>query len=117
MENKTSSGYEKLERSENEITGNSDQLSHSRTPMSYLQELATDDILLEDFPEEEIFVLSERYVSMEDEYVMWEESTQSKGNNLENDYEGQLMLPFEDSLHSLGEYFTVKKVSSPIHHN
>lgn len=116
MEDKTSSGYEKLERSENEITANSGPLSYSKTPLSYLQELVTDDIILEDFSEEEIFILSDRYVSLEDEYVMWEGTTQSKKKRLENESEGQLMLPFEDSLQSLSEYFTLKTVNSPIHH-
>lgn len=117
MENKTSSGYEKLEVSENELTGHSDQLSYSKTPLSYLQELAADDLLLEDFPEDETFVLSERYVLMEDEYVMWEGTSQNKRKTPGNDYEGQLILPFEDSLHSLEEYFTLKTVNRPILHN
>lgn len=116
MENKTSSGYEKLEVSENELTGISDLLSYSKTALPYLHELAADDILLEDFPEEETFVLSEYYVSMEDESVMWKGKSHNKKKNPGND-EGQLILPFEDSLHSLEEYFTLKTGKRPIHHN
>lgn len=117
MENKNSSDYEKLERSEYETTGDSNPLSSSKASLSYHQSFEPDDILLEDFPEEETFVLSEEYVLMEGEYVMWEQPIKGKEKNQKNDFEGQLILPFEDSLHSLGEYFTLKTVNRPISHN
>lgn len=117
MENKNSSDNGKLGRPEYEITGNSNQLSSSQSSLSYHQSFDADDILLADFPEEEIFVLSENYVLMEGEYVMWEESSTSKEKVYKRDYEDQLMLPLEDSLHSLGEYFTLNKVNRPISHN
>lgn len=117
MENKSSSDYENLERSGYEISGDPGLLSSGKSSLLYHQGFEADDILLEDFPEEEIFVLSEEYVLMEDEYVMWEGPSKTKEKNQRNDYEGQLILPFEDSLHSLGEYFTLKTVNRPISHN
>jgi hypothetical protein len=119
MENNT--GYEKLEGSEQEITGNFSQLSSAKTTLLYQQELSTDDLFLEDFPDEEIFVLSEEYVLMEGEYVMWPGtvscSAKSQAKDLKKENEGQLELPYEDSLQSLGEYFTLKPGSRPILHN
>ena len=117
MENKTSTDYEKLERQEHEITDNLSPLSSSKASLSYHLGFEANDILLEDFPEEDIFVLSEEYVLMEDEYVLWEGPSKTKEKDPGNDYEGQLMLPFEDSLHSLGEYFTLRTINRPISHN
>lgn len=121
MEDKTLSGYEKLEATEYEITSNSHQLFNDQTPQPFQQELASEGIFSESFPEEEIFILSEEYVRMEGEYVLWQETAFGKPKNkkkeLKNDYEGQLMLPFEDSLQSLNEYFTLKNMNRPIRCN
>jgi competence CoiA-like predicted nuclease len=121
MEDKTLSGYAKLEELEYEITGNSSQLSNDKTAQSFQQEFLPADILLESFPEEEIFILSEEYVRMEAEYVLWQETTSGRTKiqekELNNEYEGQLILPFEDSLQSLNEYFTLRTMTRPIRCN
>lgn len=121
MEDKTLSGYAKLEESEYEITGNSNELSNDKTSPSFQQEFASEGILFDSFPEEEIFILNEEYVRMEGEYVMWQETApqwpKSHEKKPDNDYEGQLILPFEDSLHSLNEYFTLKTINRPIRCN
>lgn len=120
MEDKILSGYAKVEESDYEITGNLSQLSNIKTSESFQQESAYEDILLGSFAEEEIFILSEEYVRMEGEYVMWQGTTshrsKSREKERENDYEGQLMLPFEDSLQSLSEYFTLT-VNRPVRCN
>lgn len=120
MENNTSPGYENLKRSEYEKADHSGQLTDSQTSKPYSQVLSADDLLLEDFLNEETFVLREEYVMMEEEYVMWEGTAPCKLKNRAgsfNDvFEEELVLPEDDNLHHLGGYFNLKTENRSISH-
>lgn len=121
MENKTSPSYENLERSEYRTADSSRQLIESKTSKHLQQFISTDDILLEDFPEEESFVLREEFVLMEDEYIMWEGTLPCNQKSREESMtafleEEALFFPEDDSLHHLGKYVTLKNSTRPIRH-
>lgn len=118
MENKTSPGSENMERPEMETSDSSRQLTDSRNSKPYYLLFSDNDILLDEFQEEEYFILNEEFVRMEEEYVMWEGTLPCCRKNKEKDvFEiEQLSLPEDGSLHHLEEYFTLKTNSRSKRH-
>ena len=115
MENKTSPRYEILEKSDYATADHSGQLTDS--PYSGI---LSNDILVEDFPEDELFVLREEYVMMEEEYVMWEGTApcgvKNKSKSFKDVFQEELVLPEDDSLHHLEGYYTLKTGNQPKSH-
>lgn len=61
---------------------------------------------------EECFMLGKEYISLEEEYVMWEETAscglKQRNERFRDVFEEESALPEDDSLHHMDQYFRLK---------